>query len=174
MSRMQLKLENDNKLRYQQWPAYMHNAQLTPETKAIGHGCSCPLTLESPARHSVGGVLFSHNSHTHRTHSYTTTQRDLIHDPLNWKASFDILSSRNELWQAHFTKKWSEKKSLCNKKARLLQIQRKDDLCWTHDTMLLMQECEDNKSSKDWTDTIKASFHGHMQTANPDIKATDV
>lgn len=65
MSGMQLILENDNKLRQQQRPAHMHDAQLTSETTAIGHDVySRPFTLESPARHSGGGVLFSHNSHT--------------------------------------------------------------------------------------------------------------
>lgn len=54
-----------------------------------------------------------------------------------------------------FHKKVNRKK-VCNKKARLFQIQRKDDLCWTHDTMLLMREREDNKSSQHWTDTRKA------------------
>lgn len=45
-------------------------------------------------------------------------------------------------------------------------MQRKDDLCWTHDTALL---------------TIISlrryhiySFHRHMQTVDPDINATDV
>lgn len=135
-------LGNDNKLRYHQSPAHMQtSARCSADLWNQGDRTrSRPVTLKSPARHSGGGVLFSHNSHTHTepTQSYTTTHRDLIHDPMNWKASFAILSSRNELWHAHFTKKVITKRSLCEKKAQLFQIQRKDDLCWTHDTMLLM------------------------------------
>lgn len=154
---MQLILENDNKLRYQQWPAHVHDAQLTSETKASGHDvCSRPFTLKSPARRSVGGVLCSHNSHTHRTHT-VIQQHTGIWSTTLWIGKLRLIFCHQETnFDMLISQKSEQKKSLCNKKARLFQIQRKDDLCWTHDTMLLMREREDNKSSQHWTDTRKA------------------
>lgn len=94
MSRMQLILENDNKLRYVTYND-MHDAQVASETEAIRHHVRSRPFTRTPF--SGSSVVFSQlpRAHTKPTRSYTTRRRDLIHDPAEWRASFDILSSRN-------------------------------------------------------------------------------
>lgn len=101
-------------------------------------------------------VVFPQLPHTQNPHT-VIQQHTGIWSTTLWIGKLCLIFCHQETnFDMLISQKSEQKKSLCNKKARLFQIQRKDDLCWTHDTMLLMREREDNKSSQHWTDTRKA------------------